>query len=116
MAMLEVSRPQGRSFHELEGDRVTFGRSADNQLVVEDDPALSRHHALLERVGSVWFVRDLNSSNGTFGNGERGLDGRALHTGDELMLGRTHAMFHDHGDAAEPSTSEWLPKPKRTVK
>src|SRR6476620_11800333 len=116
MAMLEVSRPQGRSFHELEGDRVTFGRSADNQLVVEDDTALSRHHALMERVGSVWFVRDLNSSNGTFVNGERVLNERALHNGDELMLGRTHAMFHDDGDVAEPSTSKRLPKPKLTVK
>jgi DNA-binding CsgD family transcriptional regulator len=116
MAMLEVSRSQGRSFFELEGDRVTLGRSSDNQLVVEDDTALSRHHALLERVGAAWFVRDLNSSNGTFVNGEPVLNERALHNGDELLLGRTHLMFHDDGDTPEPSTSKRLPKPKLTAK
>jgi hypothetical protein len=116
MAILEVTRAQGRTFFELEGDRVTVGRSRDNQIVFADDTALSRHHALLERVGNVWLVRDLQSSNGTFVNGEPILNERPLHNGDELLLGRTMFMFHDDGDAPEPSTSKRLPKPKLTAK
>jgi hypothetical protein len=45
-------------------------------------------HAVFERFGDTWCVRDLGSRNGTFVNGDRVIGERALHAGDEILLGR----------------------------
>jgi ABC-type multidrug transport system ATPase subunit len=52
-------------------DTVRIGRSADNDLVLED-LQVSRHHAELSRDASGdWVLVDLGSHNGTFVNGSR---------------------------------------------
>lgn len=44
---------------------VTFGRSHDSTLVLDDDYASSRHARLFPQNGQ-WFVEDLGSTNGTY--------------------------------------------------
>jgi GAF domain-containing protein len=56
---------------------------------------LSRVHASIDRIGGIWWIKDLNSSNGTMLNGMV-LDhpqGHALEEGDELVLGGWHLTF-----------------------
>ncbi len=45
---------------------VSIGRSAPCDLVIPDDPDLSRRHARIVGSGASWMLEDLNSSNGTF--------------------------------------------------
>ena len=45
---------------------VSIGRDAPCELVISDDPDLSRRHARLFWSGSAWMLEDLDSSNGTF--------------------------------------------------
>ena len=45
---------------------VSIGRDAPCELMISDDPDLSRRHARLFWNGSSWMLEDLNSSNGTF--------------------------------------------------
>ena len=45
---------------------VSIGRVAPCELVITDDPDLSRRHARIFWDNSVWMLEDLNSSNGTF--------------------------------------------------
>lgn len=45
---------------------VSIGRIAPCELVISDDPDLSRRHARIFGSGSTWMIEDLNSSNGTF--------------------------------------------------
>ena len=45
---------------------VSIGRVAPCELVITDDPDLSRSHARIFWDNSVWMLEDLNSSNGTF--------------------------------------------------
>jgi hypothetical protein len=59
---------------------------------VEAD-GVSRVHAVFERFGDTWCVRDLGSRNGTFVNGGRIVGERALHPGDEILLGRLRLLF-----------------------
>jgi len=47
---------------------VAIGRQ-DADLVLQD-PEVSRRHALLRRSGKTVVVEDLDSTNGTFVNGE----------------------------------------------
>jgi len=79
---------------------MTVGTLESNDVVV-DAEGVSRVHAVLERFGHAWCVRDLGSRNGTFVNGGRIIGERALHSGDEIVLGRLRLLFHGptHGTA-----------------
>ena len=53
-----------------EGDRLSIGRHPDNDIVPKD-AAVSKHHAIIERIGEKLTVLDKASRNGTFVNGQR---------------------------------------------
>jgi pSer/pThr/pTyr-binding forkhead associated (FHA) protein len=73
---LEVWTAAGRELVALEGGRLTLGGDPANDLALSADPTLSRLHAVLERYGAGWCVRDLDSRNGTYVNGRRVLGER----------------------------------------
>ena len=45
---------------------ITIGRVSPCELLITDDPDLSRRHTRIFWNGSSWMLEDLNSSNGTF--------------------------------------------------
>jgi pSer/pThr/pTyr-binding forkhead associated (FHA) protein len=90
---LEIWGPGGRALHPLDTDRITIGTVDSNDLVV-DVPGVSRVHAVFERFGDAWAVRDLGSRNGTFVNGGRTIGERTLHPGDEIALGKLRLVYH----------------------
>jgi ABC transport system ATP-binding/permease protein len=61
-----VSRP-------LPSNALRIGRAPDNDIVVSD-PAVSSHHAELRNVAGAYWIVDLDSTNGTFVNGQRVAD------------------------------------------
>jgi pSer/pThr/pTyr-binding forkhead associated (FHA) protein len=75
----------GRSFGL---DVITpLGRDVNNAIVV-DDPFASAEHAVLTYRGRSWYLEDLDSTNGSFINGQR-IDGvAALSYGDEVQIGQ----------------------------
>ena len=56
---------------------------------------LSRVHASIDRIGGIWWVRDLDSANGTCLNDQplHHPQGNALQDGDELVMGGWHLTF-----------------------
>ena len=80
--------------------RITVGTLESNDVVVDAD-GVSRVHAVFERFGDTWCVRDLGSRNGTFVNGGRIVGDRALHSGDEIVLGRLRLLFHGPAQGRE---------------
>lgn len=89
---IEIWRASGREPVPLRG-RATIGSAVTNDLVVDDDPTVSRIHAVLEPYPSGWAVRDVGSRNGTYVNGERIIGERALRDGDEVRVGGTRLIF-----------------------
>jgi pSer/pThr/pTyr-binding forkhead associated (FHA) protein len=79
----------------LEGrDRVTVGRDEDADISLSWDSQVSRLHAELESMGSLWTVADDGlSRNGSFLNGERVAGRRHLVDCDVLRFGRTQVAF-----------------------
>jgi pSer/pThr/pTyr-binding forkhead associated (FHA) protein len=71
-------------------DRLTIGRAADCDLVIDDDAGVSRTHLELVRLGDGWVVEDRGlSRNGTWVDEER-LDGRRrLVDAARVRLGHT---------------------------
>jgi hypothetical protein len=67
---------------------LRIGRTVQNDVVLADDK-VSRHHATLWSQDDQLYIRDDNSTNGTWVNGERISDPRALREGDRVRLGET---------------------------
>ena len=76
----------------LDGESHTIGRLADCTVVVSDTNT-SRHHARISRSGSGFVIADLNSTNGTFVNGERLLADHRLTDGDIITVGSVSLRF-----------------------
>ena len=70
---------------DLINESITIGRATSNMLVLNDLQA-SRQHARLDFENGAWSVRDLNSRNGTFVNGQR-VTLQALRPGDQITIG-----------------------------
>jgi pSer/pThr/pTyr-binding forkhead associated (FHA) protein len=70
---------------------LVIGR-AGNADVVLADPTVSRHHASVSAQGDTAVVEDLESSNGTFVNGEQVAQPRRVAAGDVIGLGGTTAI------------------------
>jgi pSer/pThr/pTyr-binding forkhead associated (FHA) protein len=90
----------GRS-HELAAERTTIGRVEDNAFQIAEPSVSSRHCEILLR-GSDIVVKDLNSTNGTFINGEKITEG-VLKPGQTLRLGNIELKLDVPG--APPSSS-----------
>jgi hypothetical protein len=116
MALLEVwELGEGRPrIVPLDGDRLTIGKNADNDLVITTDEHLSRFHAKLERIGSRWTIRDLTSTNGTIVNRVRIFEEKPLRDDDEISLGRTRIRFCDRDTTDDVSTARTGAKPRLT--
>jgi pSer/pThr/pTyr-binding forkhead associated (FHA) protein len=72
---------------------VTVGRSAENDLPLEQDEFASARHARFEpRVDGV-YVEDAGSTNGTFVNGSRIAGPRRLAAGDIVRVGETDLRY-----------------------
>lgn len=92
----------------MEGSQLFRHLVAEDPCVLGRDPmacavahppsgSVSRTHAAISRNGDVWWVKDLDSANGTTLNGLP-LDhpqGHALRDGDELSLGGWRVTFTD---------------------
>jgi pSer/pThr/pTyr-binding forkhead associated (FHA) protein len=77
--------------HELGRDIVFIGRAPSNHIVI-DHPTVSAQHALLLRVRDSYWLKDLNSTNGTHINGDFVTDAD-LKDGDTIRFGFVIAVF-----------------------
>lgn len=67
------------------------GRTPDNQVRL-NKPAVSRRHAQLTQTPKGWTIKDLQSENGTYVNGEK-IAERTLADGDRVQIGTVRLMF-----------------------
>ena len=68
------------------------GRPPDSDIFL-DDVTVSRKHALFVSADDGYVVRDSGSLNGTYVNRER-IDEAALHTGDEVQIGKFRLVYY----------------------
>jgi pSer/pThr/pTyr-binding forkhead associated (FHA) protein len=88
------------------GTEVVIGRQ-DADLVLED-PEVSRRHAVLRRSGESVVIEDLDSTNGTFVQGERIRKPITVGPGDQVRVGRTTLEIEPDWRAAETVVSPAL--------
>jgi diguanylate cyclase (GGDEF)-like protein len=84
LTVLSGSRP-GMILPLGEAD-LTIGRTEESMVALADE-SLSRKHARFYEAAGRYFVEDLESTNGTFLNGERLVAAAALEDGARIQLG-----------------------------
>ncbi|SDG57293.1 MULTISPECIES: FHA domain-containing protein [unclassified Microbacterium] len=72
----------------LGDEPLTIGRSSESGLVIRDDYT-SSHHARLVLWGEQWMVQDLDSTNGTWHDGERVASPVPVIVGAPIKVGAT---------------------------
>lgn len=82
---------EGVKVHSLNEPVVNIGRRLENQLVI-DDPRVSRNHAQLRAIKGRFVLFDLNSTGGTFVNGQR-TSQTVLYPGDVISLAGVALIF-----------------------
>ena len=90
----------GRAF-ELNVERTTVGRVEDNTFQIAD-ASVSSHHAEIILRGSELLIRDLNSTNGTFINGEK-ISEAVLQPGQTLRFGQVELKIDDGKSVSAPA-------------
>ena len=78
---------------------VNIGRADYNDLVLPDE-SVSTSHAKLQRREGVWVLVDLDSTNGTFVDGDRIKGDAPLAPGATVRLGDVSLVFEPTDDAA----------------
>ncbi len=80
---------------------TTFGRRAENTVVLRDDPYISGAHAQIIADGGTFRLTDLGSTNGTTLNGERMAPNEpaTLQPGDRIGIGGLTYRFEPDAEA-----------------
>lgn len=69
-------------------DEITIGRKEGNSLIL-GDKHISGNHAVLTVKNNYLYLKDLNSTNGTFVNGKRIVSSVKLIGREEIQIGTT---------------------------
>jgi predicted component of type VI protein secretion system len=86
-ATLVLKGPKGAGITiELNGARVTIGRSPDSDVLLKDT-SISAEHCEFVKENDALIVRDIGSSNGTYVNGRR-VQAVRLFNGDVIRVGQ----------------------------
>ena len=92
-AILTVLRGENPGvLYTLQGVGSVVGRSPEVEVTLPDD-TLSRRHAYIRRIGDVFAIEDLGSTNGTFVDGIKIEGTRALEDGCRIGVG-AHTVLH----------------------
>lgn len=99
---------------DLNKTEITLGRMPDSDIQI-NDVSVSGRHAVIEMEKSSYldnvqecFIRDLNSTNGTFVNEQRVLDRQRLMNNDVVRVAWNSFKFIDNAESGLESTAHIL--------
>jgi hypothetical protein len=98
---------EGVKVFPLKASVINIGRRLDNQLVI-DDPRVSRNHAQLRAINGRFVMFDLNSTGGTFVNGQRA-NQTVLYPGDVISLAGVALIFGQDNPPPRPDLIDTSP-------
>lgn len=113
----DTDRPPAGAFLVVEGKRhfqlsaplVKIGRRLDNDLVI-DDPRVSRQHLQLLANRGRYILHDLNSTAGTYVNGNKVID-HSLQPGDLIKVANVELIYGEDTGGPPEVTPPYKPAP-----
>ena len=86
--------PAPGKIYTLENTEIAIGREAGSDVYINDVEVSRQHARLLSQFGD-YLLEDLDSTNGTFVNGQRITGQRILKLGDTLFLGESISLSYE---------------------
>lgn len=88
----------------IQSDVISIGRASDNDVVI-DNMGVSSHHAIISKKNNLFFIEDLNSTNGTFLNSQKISSQHKINQQDSVIIGKHTLKFSDwHQSTGASST------------
>lgn len=98
---------EGVKVFPLKDPVVNIGRRLENHLVI-DDPRISRNHTQLRAINGRYVLFDLNSTGGSFVNGQR-TSQTVLYPGDVISLAGVALIFGQDNPPPRPDLKDTSP-------
>ena len=95
---------------ELNKTEIAIGRDISNDFVI-NDAEVSRRHARLTLEGERYKIEDLNSTNGTYIDGQRLIGPHLMAIGEIIMFGDNVGVIFD----GEPTTPDLSVTPQEVL-
>ena len=108
---VEAGRLRGRQYR-FEGATAMIGRAEENTVGLFGDAGVQPRHAVIERKGNNYTLRNLAVAQGTTVNGNR-VETVELHDGDRIGISNYEMMFHER-TGAQASRLEGA-RPSRSI-
>jgi len=116
-APLAVQEPQlhigGDAVVPLVKSVVNIGREHSNDVVIETDPYISRHHLQLRKRYGAYTLFDVNSRGGTRVN-DTTVNEHRLQNGDVIHIGKTALIYVESGDFGLPDNTTQILSARET--
>lgn len=90
--LVQLKNGREAAIHRVPERGLSIGRRNDNDVVILDDPQVSRQHCRVFRQGPRLYVVDCASAGGTYVNDER-VHERRLLGDEEIRVGQTSFLF-----------------------
>jgi MoxR-like ATPase len=103
-SLLIMTGPRSGERVLLRAEGFVIGRGELCHLSLPEDLAVSTHHAQLDFRSGQWWIRDLDSANGTEVNGQP-ITEQVLSDGDLIAIGETQFRFMADGVQDVPAAS-----------
>jgi len=101
---VEAGRLRGRSFN-IDRSTATLGRAEENVVGLFGDSGVQPRHALIERRGNSYVLKNLAVQQGVFLNGNR-IETAELNEGDRIRISDYELSFHlKRAAAAHPAVA-----------
>ena len=97
----------GTNIYNITQSVINIGRRLDNHIIL-DDPRVSRYHAQIRYIKNRFIVFDLNSTGGTYINGER-ITQSYLYPGDVISLAGFPLVFGQDAPPARVTKGDTAP-------
>lgn len=104
MYLTEINT-NGHKAYLLNPPSITLGSSDVNDITISSS-LVSRQHAVIEKLGSTWTIRDLNSTNGLYLNSVI-TSYSEIETGDVLAFADVQLLFSDSPELPAKIPGSW---------
>ena len=82
--------------HDISGEKFVIGRSPKyGDLIIEDEKSVGRIHAEIVQIDEEYYIKDIDSVNGTFVNTKRIIEGelKKITKNDTISISRIDMIF-----------------------
>ncbi|MBU1537150.1 GGDEF domain-containing protein [Myxococcota bacterium] len=98
--LIVIAGANAGQMYRLKAPEITIGRSHENTIPILEEGVSRGHCRLHNLAGGEIMLEDLNSTNGTFVNGET-INRRLLEDGDKIQIGTTTILKFTYHDSIE---------------